>query len=142
MVMLTSSRGCHSRRLSTTAAVLAASSLSTMRPYTSSGLAACSPPPHRSSAFAWVSLCPNAIAPSWVGSPLPPPIFVIFAHTAHVWGLTTFLLPPRDSSPVFLLRVCQSPHSLECSVHFFPSSVLRFRFSASAFSLRLRSLAG
>ena len=40
--MLTSSRGCHTRRLSTTAAVLAASPLSTMRPYTSSGLATCS----------------------------------------------------------------------------------------------------
>ena len=46
--MLTSSRGCHSRRLSTTAAVLAAPPLSTMTPYTSSGLAACSPRPHRS----------------------------------------------------------------------------------------------
>ena len=51
MIMLTSSRGCHSRRLSTTAAVLAASPLSTMRPYTSSGLAACSPRPHRSPPF-------------------------------------------------------------------------------------------
>ena len=43
MVMLTSSCSCHSRRLSTTTAVLAASPLSTMRPYTLSGLATCSP---------------------------------------------------------------------------------------------------
>ena len=40
MVMLTSSRDYHSRRLSTTAVVVAASPLSTMRLYTSSGLAA------------------------------------------------------------------------------------------------------
>ena len=80
MVMLTSSRGCHSRRLSTTAAVPAASPLSTMRPYTSSGLAACSPPPPRSPATTWVGWCPNPIAPFWVGSPLLPLIFAIFAH--------------------------------------------------------------
>ena len=48
-----------------------------MRPYTSSGLATCSPPPHRSPALAWVGWCPNPIAPSWVGSPLPPLIFEI-----------------------------------------------------------------
>ena len=81
----TFSRGCHSRRLSTTAAVLAASPLSTMRPYTSLGLAACLPPPHRSPALAWVGWCPNPIAPSWVGLPLLPPlIFAILAHTGHV----------------------------------------------------------
>ena len=84
MVMLSSSRGCHSRRLSTTAAVLAASPLSTMRSYASSGLAACSPPPHRSPALAWVGWCPDPIAPSWVGSPLPPLILAILAHTDHV----------------------------------------------------------
>ena len=84
MVVLTPSHGCHSRRPSTTAAVLAASLLSTMRPYTSPGLAACLPPPHRSPTLAWVGCCPNPIAPSWVGSPLPSLIFAIFAHTGHV----------------------------------------------------------
>ena len=35
-------------------------------------------------------------------------------------------------------RACRFRHSLECSVPFFLSSVLRLRFSAVAFSLRLR----
>ena len=52
MVLPISSHGCHSRRLSTTAAVLAASPLPTMSPYTSSGLAVYSPPPRRSPALA------------------------------------------------------------------------------------------
>ena len=81
MVMLASSRGCHSRRLSTTAAVLAASPLSTTRPYISSGLAACSPPSHRSPALAWVGWCPSPIAPCRVVFPLPPTDFRDFgAH--------------------------------------------------------------
>ena len=77
-------RSSHSWRLSTTAAVLAALPLSTIRPYTSSGLAACSPPSHRSSTLAWVGWCLNPIGPSWVGSPLPPLMFASFAHTGHV----------------------------------------------------------
>ena len=38
---------------------------------------------------------------AWVGSLSPQPIFAIFAHTGHVRGLTTFLLPRGDSSLVF-----------------------------------------
>ena len=40
--------------------------------------------PHRPPALAWVGWCPNPIAPSWVGPPLPPLIFAIFAHTGHL----------------------------------------------------------
>lgn len=58
----------HSRELSTTAVVRAASLLSTMRPCTSSGPAAYTPPSHRSPALAWVGWCPGPTASFWVGS--------------------------------------------------------------------------
>ena len=69
--------------------------------------------------------------------------FVIFSFFLHS-SRFPFSLPPfpslicgSDSS-----RACQSCHSLECSVPFFPFSVLRLRFSAVVFSVSLRSLAG
>ena len=101
--MLTSARGCHSPRLRTTAAVLAASPLSTMRMYTSSGLAACSPPPHRSPALARVGWYPDRIAPSWVGPSLPPFIFRDFCAHGPRMRIDDLSAPAGSSSPVFLL---------------------------------------
>ena len=50
----------------------------------------------------------------------------------------------QESTAKTEVRVASAArHSLECSVPFFTSSVLRLRFSAVvAFSLRLRNLAG
>ena len=67
-------------------------------------------------------------------------IVSIFLHSSHFpFSLPRFpsLTCGSDSS-----RPWQSRHSMECSVPFFTSPVLRLRFSAVAFSLRLRSLAG
>ena len=48
-------------------------------------------------------LVPRIERASWVGSLSRPPIVAIFARTGHVWGFMSFLLPPGDSSLVFLL---------------------------------------
>ena len=88
-----------------------------------------------------VLLARSLILPPWTPALSHFFVFVsIFLHSARFLffsGLFPSLFCGRDSS-----RACQSRYSLECSVPYSPSPILRLWFSAAAFFRRLRSLAG